>query len=215
MVTKMSKPGKKRIMVQLWGNIAKAIDRDFKELHIKRDGYLNDLFTLEIEELAREVTFRNSENVREHIRNRALPNRKKLNLDLDETLVARMDDVLKAKNIARDSFVNRVLFFLVAKQSHLDALGIYYAKRSKATAKPLDDVRGFLRDPFFHIRSENDDCFYTLSCFPDAPFGKNGPNLFALNTAISDEDWSLMTRDWETFLDLGVTPKKEVSNVTN
>ena len=49
-------------MVQIWSVLAKAIhNKQFKELHIKRDGYLNDLFTREIEALADEVTFRNSD----------------------------------------------------------------------------------------------------------------------------------------------------------
>lgn len=202
--------------MQLWGTLAKAIDRDFKALHIKRDGYLNDLFAREIEELAREVTFRNSDDVRERIRNRALPNRVKLNLDLDETIVARIDEVLKERNIPRDSFVNRVLFFLVAKKSHLDALDIEYEKDSEASAKPLDDARGFLHNPFFHIRSQNDGCFYTLSCFPDAPFGRNGPNLFAMNTAISEQDWAVMNINSDELLtELGIRPIKEASDATN
>ena len=48
------KPGKKRIMVQVWGTLAQAIDRDLKALHLKRDGYLNDLFTREIDPQALE-----------------------------------------------------------------------------------------------------------------------------------------------------------------
>jgi hypothetical protein len=191
------KPGKKRVMVQIWGTLAKAIDKNFKEMHIKRDGYLNDLFTREIEALATEVTFRNSDDVRKRFRERPLPDRVKLNLDLDETLIQRMDEVLKEKNIPRDSFVNRVLFFLLAKDSHLNYLGIDYEKDAPATAKPLNDAKGFLLNPFFHIRSKNDDAFYTLACFTEEPMGKNGPNLFGLNAAISEESWAAMNFDTE------------------
>lgn len=194
-------------MVQLWGTLATSINKHFKEMHIKRDGYLNDLFTREIEELAREVTFRNSNQVRQHFREHPLPNRVKLNLELDSTLIERMDEVLKQKNIPRDSFVNRVLFFLVAKDAHLDYLGVEYDKNSPATAKPLSDAKGFLLNPFFHIRSKNDEQFYTLVCFNDEPFGKNGPNLFSLNTAISDESWKLMTTAIEDlFAELDALP---------
>lgn len=190
-MTSNRKPGKKRIMIQLWEPIAKAIERDFRLLHIKRDSYLNDLFGREIESLANEVTFRNSDEVHKRIKNSKLRDRKPLTVDLDEALVKRIDEVLKEKNIPRDSFVNRVLFFLVAKKSHLVALDINYKSSSEATAMPLDDAFGFLLDPFFHIRSCNDERFYTLVCFPDAPF-RNWPNLFALNTAISEQDWKLM-----------------------
>ena len=212
----MSKPGKKRIMVQLWGTLHKAIDRDFKALHIKRDGYLNELFTREIERLAEEVTFRNSDEVRERIQSRTLPSRVKLTVELDEGLVARMDEVLKERNIPRDSFVNRVLFFLVAREPQLDALGIEYETSSNASAKPLGDAWGFLHDPFFQIRSRNDELFYTLACFPDYPFGKNGPNLFALNTAISEQDWANMNISADDLLaELGMLPTKEASDATN
>ncbi|MES2944870.1 MAG: hypothetical protein V4772_18540 [Pseudomonadota bacterium] len=210
------KPGKKRIMVQLWRKVADAIDRDFKAMHIKRDGYLNDLFTREIENLDSEVKFRNSDKVRRHFRERPLPDRVKLNLDLDETLVQRMDEVLKQRNIPRDSFVNRVLFFLVATDAHLNFLDIEYEKETYATAKPIGDVKGLLLDPFFHIRSKNDGDFYTLTCFADAPFGKKGPNLFSLNVAISDEFWSLMTIDLEDLLgDFGMYVKGEAGHAAN
>lgn len=191
--TNARKPGKKRIMVQVWGPLAKAIDRDLKALHLKRDGFLNDLFTREIEELAAEVTFRNNDAVRARLFEQKLPNRAKLTLELDETLIKRIDTVLSDRNIPRDSFVNRVLFFLVAKESHLDRLGITYEREGQVSAKPLADVRGYLYQPFFHIRDANDGRFYTLACFKDRNFHESWPNLFALNTAISDADWAEMS----------------------
>jgi hypothetical protein len=222
MVIKMNKlengrkPGKKRIMVQLWGTLAKAIERDFKAMHLKRDGYLNELLTREIEELAEEVTFKNSDEVRQRIRERPLPDRVKLNLELDDTLVLRIDEVLKEKNIPRDSFVNRVLFFLVAKQTHLEALNIEYESDYAATAKPLEDARGFLYNPFFHIRNQNNGCFYTLACFDDRPWGQSGLNLFALNTAISERDWIAMNIDSDALLEeLGLFSLGATNNVSN
>lgn len=186
------KPGKKRIMVQVWGTLAQAIDRDLKALHLKRDGYLNDLFTREIEELAEEVTFRNSDAVRARQQEQKLPDRVKLTLELDETLIKRIDTVLKERNIPRDSFVNRVLFFLVAKESHLGQIGIDYEPEGQVSAKPLADAGGYLYQPFSHIRDANDGRFYTLACFREHSFGEGWPNLFALNTAISDADWDEM-----------------------
>ncbi|MES2299384.1 MAG: hypothetical protein V4582_20265 [Pseudomonadota bacterium] len=209
-VNNMRKPGKTRIMVQLWGQLATVIARDFKALHIKRDAYLNDLFKREIENLATEVTFRNSDMVRETIQQRRLPNRVKLTLELDESVVERIDWVLQDKNIARDSFVNRVLFFLVAKKIHLDYLGVAYENKVEAGVKPLDDAWGYLHDPFFQIRSCNEGSFYTAPYFADGPFGPKGPNLFGLNTAISDASWELMNCDVNAlFLELDMLAEKE------
>jgi hypothetical protein len=194
------KPGKRRIMVQLWGPLAKAIDRDFKALNIKRDRYLNDLFRSEIEELAREVTFRNSDAVRARMQEQKIPDRVKLTIELDEEVIGRIDEVLAEKNIPRDSFVNRVLFFLVAKDAMLDRLEIAYERRGQVTAKPLEDAMGFLYSPFFHIREANDGRFYTLACFFDGAFGAKGPNLFSMNTAISEADWAGFNIDADAML---------------
>lgn len=210
------KSGKQRIMVQLWGPLAKSIDRHFKELHIKRDGYLNDLFTLEIEALATEVTFQNSKEVSKRFRDRPLPDRVKLNLDLDTTLIHRIDEVLKHRNIPRDSFVNRILFFLVANNNHLNYLGIDYDEETNASVKPLTNVKSFLLNPFFYIREENNEAFYTIACFIDGPFGPKGPNLFGLNTAISEESWVAMNIDSDALLnELVSLSDVEVENETN
>lgn len=205
--TTTRKPGKKRIMVQLWGTLAKAIKRDFKALNLKRDRYLNDLLTQEIEELAREVTFRNSDAVRARLQEQKLPDRVPMTIELDESLVTRIDAVLREKNIPRDSFVNRVLFFLVAKESMLDQLGIEFQRRSETSGKPLADALGNLYDPFFHIREANDGRFYTLACFREWTFGEKGPNLFALNVAIDDDAWAAMNLSANDLLmEMGMAP---------
>lgn len=182
-------------------------------MHIKRDGYLNDLFRSEIEEVDREVTFRNSDEVRKRIQGQKLPDRVKLTLELDETLIKRMNAVLNAKNIPRDSFVNRVLFFLVAKKPLLDRLDIAYERHGDVSAKPLADAMGFLYDPFFHIRQANDGKFYTIACFAEASFGPSGPNLFALNTAISNDEWAALSTSGDDLLaELGLLPEMVTSN---
>lgn len=198
--TTTRKPGKRRIMVQLWDKLDTSIERNFKKLNIKRDRYLNDLFASEIEALDKEVTFTNSAEVRARIQEQKLPKRVKRTIELDDAVIDRLDKVLTEKNIPRDSFVNRVLFFLVASDAMLDRLDIAYERRSTASAKPLADAMGFLYDPFFHIREANDGRFYTLACFYENALGPKGPNLFALNTAISEEDWKAFNIDGEALL---------------
>lgn len=191
---------KKKIMVQLWKPIYEGIYHQFSALHIKRDSYLSDLLTQEIEKLVSEVMFRNSDAVRARFDERKLPDRVKLTIELDVTLVARIDKVLNDKNIPRDSFVNRVLFFLLAKKPFLDNLCIQYKSRSEAVANPLEGALGFLADPFSHIRSCNNGRFYSLVNFPDCPIIAKGPNLFALNAAISEEDWQAMNVSEDNFI---------------
>jgi hypothetical protein len=117
---------------------------------------------------------------------------------LDEKLVTRIDEVLRAKNIPRDSFVNRVLFFLLAKRDFLENLAIKYESRTKAVVNPLDGTRALLSDPFSHIRAGNSGLFYTHPIFPDHAIPLMAippevpPNLFSLNVAISENDWQKM-----------------------
>lgn len=185
------KPGKRRIMVQIWGQLADAIKRGFNKLHIKRDGYLNELLKAEIEALDREVTFRNSDAVRARLQEVKLPNRTKQTIELDDAVIERMEAVLSAKNIPRDSFINRVLFFLVAPKHMIDRLGMDYEGSSDdGPLKPLDEAQSTLHNPFRRYRDANNGRFYTIACFNEASFGPAGPNLFALNTAIADEDWA-------------------------
>lgn len=187
--SKSPKP-KVKITVQIWGALAKSINREFKALHIRRDMYLNDLLKREIEELDREVDFRNSDEIRYRLQGNKLPNRIKVTLELDEELVERMSAVLKAKNIPRDAFINRVLFFLAAKREHLDALGINHGHNEvSGKLSPISGAWASLYSPFMDIRKSNDGRFYTLPCFVDGPFGQNGPNLFAMNCAIDESHW--------------------------
>lgn len=199
------KPGKGRIMVQVWDQIARAVTRDFKTLHLKRNGYLNDLFSLEIEQLATEIQHPNPDGFYDRLVSRKLPNRVKWTLELDEAVIKRIDTLLKDLHIPRDSFVNRVLFFLVAKKPWLDQLGVAYERKGAVTAKPLEDVRGFLQDPFFHIRSANDGRFYGLPWFPDRPLFTNVPNLFSLNVAMTESEWQDLNTSLDDFLELGLT----------
>lgn len=197
--TNTRKPGKCRIMVQLWGPLFKKLQLEFKALNIKRDRYLNDLFAAEIEKLAKEVTFRNSDAVRARIQEQKLPERVKLTIELDKALAERMEFVLAEKNIPRDSFINRVLYFLVARQATLDHLGVCYDKTAQLPTRPLHGADLCLYDPFFHIREANDNRFYTLPWFATTSFGSKGPNLFSLNTAISADDWEDMNVDPEDY----------------
>jgi hypothetical protein len=210
----MPEPKKKKIMVQLWNIISEGLDKQFSSLHLKRDAYLNSLFAREIERLATEVTSRNSDAVRQRFNERKLPNRVKLTMELDEIVVVRIDDVLSHKNIPRDAFVNRVLFFLLAKKPVLESLAISFKNPSEAVVNPLDGVRSLLADPLSHIRHGNDGRFYTLAPFPDGPILPKGPNLFALNVAIPEEDWHAMNAIDDNFLSEPTARLDEVASTS-
>lgn len=189
----MLKETKKKIMVQVWDELAKVVKKELRSLHISRDSYLNELLKLEIERLSSEVSYATPDEAKKHIKKRlcGIKNREKMTLALDIEVADRINQVLAEKNIHRDSFINRVLFLLVAKPEHLKRIGIEYQLNQSTAVKPLQDAYGFLNDPFFNIRENNDELFYEIP-FPDEPLAKNWPNLFGLNCAISPENWSII-----------------------
>lgn len=199
--------------IQLWSVIDHALTRKLDSLYIKRDPYLNALLTTEIEQLNLEMDFRNSDAVATRLSERKLPDRVKRTIELDDTLITRINDVLKDKNISRDAFINRVLFFLIVPSSYLDLLGIEYQNRHETIVNPLDGVRSILADPFYPIRAKNKSCFYTLACFPDAPFIENGHNLFCLNIAINEKEWARLNGTTESlYKDLSAFKRQELTD---
>lgn len=184
-----NKPPQTKIMVQIWDALAFAIKRDMRALHIKRDSYLNALLEAEIGRLESEVRFVTPPAARHTIgvRLRSLQKRERITLSLDRDLAERIDNVLEQRNISRDSFVNRVLFFLVAKPKHLDMLGLSREELS-GKMQACDPAWSFLKDPFRAIRHANGGRLYSI-VFPDTPLDRNWPNLFGLNCAVSEEEW--------------------------
>lgn len=189
----MLKETKTKMLVQVWDVLARAIKRDLRSLHITRDAYLNALLAREIEELAREVEFRTPNDAHQHIKRRLRGlNRERMTIAVDRDVAQRIRQILEEKNISRDAFVNRILFFLVAKPAHLKRLGFEYERQQEVEVKPLGDAWTFLHDPFANIRMSNGDALYTLR-IPDEPPAQNWPNLFGLNCAIDAESWGLIS----------------------
>lgn len=181
-----------KINVQIWTPLNRAIRSHLNSMHIKRDAYLNKLLRMEIERLDSEVQFKMPDAATQHLRKRLKelePNRTKMTISLDIDLVNRINAVLEKKGILRDSFVNRVLYFLIAKPIHLEILGINFEHRADMRAIPLFDAKDLLFDPFYEIREHNDGRFYTHNWFPDSEVAKAWPNLFGFNCTFSEKEW--------------------------
>ncbi|MFZ3001600.1 MAG: hypothetical protein WA071_14835 [Undibacterium umbellatum] len=183
----MSENSKSRITVQIATSIACEIQNQFSKLHINRDAFLNDLLTQEIELLETEMTFRNSDEVYKSMSQRKLIHKTKLTITLDISLIERINQVLEEKKVVRDSFFNRILFFLIATPSLLEKLMLNPPNQTVNASNPMEGAKTFLTNPFNEIRNRNKGLFYTLTCFPDRAIAPQGQNLFLLNTAIDSE----------------------------
>ena len=183
----------RKIQARVWPSTMNALNRELRRLYIKRDGYLNALLGHETEKLAIEVDFRTPDDARRRIK------RKLQELDPEDVTIAlspevakRMKEVLDYRNISRNAFINRVLFFLVARPDVLERLGVFYSDRIDIAVKPLEDARFHLQDPFDNIRASNDSKFYRL-LIPDERRAKGWPSLFGLNCAIDAASWEELT----------------------
>jgi hypothetical protein len=195
---------KTKVNVRMWPQVTQALHRDLRDIPVRRDGFLNALLTREIERLAEEVHFRTPDEARARIKSlfRELKP-EPLTIVLDRTLVARIDQVLRERNISRNAFINRVLFFLVAKPQHLKLLDLAFDWRVETLVKPLEEIWSNLTDPFFNLRSANGEKFYSLF-IQEERIAADWPSLFGLNCAINPDDWQFFNSPFPNHLfDLG------------
>jgi hypothetical protein len=192
----MTEIDKTRITVQIWEKLAEALEKNLAKLFIKRDLYLNELFKLEIEKLAIEVVIPNTDKAFEMLKKSSKTLRRdKLNILMDKKVAIRIDEVLSEKNIPRDCFFNRVIYYLCIKNPDLirddqdyDDLEIDFENEIKSFAKErcFTIAELYLLNPFVNMRHHNDGKFYTIENFPHHPDRKDSPALFSFNTCCSE-----------------------------
>lgn len=183
---------KTKMMVSVWTLLVQRLNAEMALLGFRRDSYLNHVIGDESQNLRDELPRPNSDKAKAFLVDqlKLLP-RTSVSIVLDKAVYEKMEGVLTEKNVARDCFVNRLFFFLVA-DSILERLGIHVKGgwRQDISINPLKAARGFLHDPFFDIRvalqeRRDNQTFYSLE-IPRAPIIKDAPSLYGLNCYIED-----------------------------
>lgn len=195
---------KTKMMVSVWTLLVQRLNEEMALLGFRRDNYLNRVIGDESQNLLDELPQPNSDKAKAFLVDqlKLLP-RTPVSIVLDKAVYEKMEGALAEKNVARDCFVNRLFFFLVA-DSILERLGIHITGgwRQDISINPLKAARGFLHVPFFDIRvalekEYADQTFYSLE-IPRAPIIKDVPSLYGLNCYIEDNAIG------EPFLDIGL-----------
>lgn len=159
----------KKILVNLWDNLAEALKQRTTKACLKRDPYLDHILRHEADRLEEEIPGRNSDRARDYILQElnTLP-RKPVNLLLSEATIQRVNEVCERQNVPRDAFLHRVLLLLLMgpktiekiipmdwkrARDHLleqgpDAL---YALLVPSTLTLMADL--VTRDPFWYARA--------------------------------------------------------------
>jgi hypothetical protein len=111
------KPNKQKMVVSIWEPLYEQLNRRIDSALVQRDAFLDRVFAHESEMLDVEIPVPNSEEHRKILAKhlRALQ-RHPVTLNLSDATVNAINDVCERKRIPRDSFINRVLLFLVVPQ---------------------------------------------------------------------------------------------------
>lgn len=193
-----------RVAIQVWVPLATSLEKMLSKLFLKRDQYLNELFKREIEKLEAEFTASAMEENEFELSNKnseagykvlkkageAL-DRKQINIFLEKEVASRINEILEKYNVPRDTFCNRVIYFLCAKdpvllKGYLDEKdrNLDYQDELRYIAKMNRFMLAeeCLLNPFSNIRENCEGKFYTIQNFGNNP--DKVPNLYSFNTLI-------------------------------
>jgi hypothetical protein len=153
-----------KIMITVLTPVLSRLNTKIEKLMLRRDSYLNSVLSLEIEYLEKEIRDRNSDQARDYLLSqlKAMPT-KSMSIALDKKLITRIDTVCKKINVARDCWINRILFFLAAEKAQLNAIGITAPPHESLSTNPLDAASELIFDPIFDCRDwieKNSSSFY-------------------------------------------------------
>ena len=157
---------KRKITVQVWRPVLNKLNALATNACLNRDAYLDVVFANEAAVLPREVSpDKNSEAARMLIK-RALSGLKDLapvSFNLSITTADAIDQACSEINVGRDSFINRVLFLLVAKTEAIEQQwGLKLSDYRQEIFDLGNDIKGLLLTaPLIAIRSlVTDDPFF-------------------------------------------------------
>lgn len=130
------KKSQTRITVRISASLLALLDVQLKDLHLRRDAYLNYTLGAEVDEL--EKLPANSAGAQRLLRQLrgAIPDKARFAITLDTDLVERINAACKSKGIVRDAFIESYIRFLTQGDIEGDSC-----------ISPLVKAADFLRNP--------------------------------------------------------------------
>lgn len=190
----------KRTTFKVWTPLAKSLEEKMERAFLRRDGFLNNLISQELEILAQECeTKRNSPEAAGYIQ-KMLKDMDLItvSISLQPALIEKLNQTCASKNIIRDAFINRLILFLIASPqliSHIFFDDDDWRKRVlKESWHFIDEIEIFEpiyvpSHPFENLRAallseDLDRNFYTRVFREGFPSQKT--NLSGFNCLMSD-----------------------------
>ncbi len=112
-----------KISVKVLRPLFNKLSSKFDEVYLRRDAYLNHIFSNEIKELESDLSISNSLKT-ERLLYRSLKELDtiQVGINLSTELANRITEVCAAKCVPRECWMNRIFLLLVAKPETIDAL---------------------------------------------------------------------------------------------
>ena len=142
---------KRKITVQLWRPLLLGINELTSKTCLNRDSYLNLVFAHESEMLAHElIGKRNSEAARAHIKQcfAEIKDFQQVSFNLEIATVQSIVQACEKVNVWRDTFINRVIYFLLRGPRRMAELwGINLSEYETAIFNDGREIRWLLLSP--------------------------------------------------------------------
>lgn len=190
----------KRTTFKIWTPLAKSLEEKMEQAFLRRDSFLNNLLSQELDVLIQECKSSNSPEVAAYIQKmlKGMKDLTTVSISLHPALIEKLNHTCTSKNIIRDAFINRVILYLVASPpliNHIFFDDDGWRKRVlKESYHFIDEIEIFEpiyvpKQPFENLRtallSEGlDRNFYTRTFYEGFPSQKT--NLSGFNCLMSD-----------------------------
>ncbi len=146
-----TKSDKRKITVQLWKPLLDKLNKHAAEACLNRDAYLDKVFAHEAKMLRIELRGKkNSDRAKSHIKEcfARLKELHPVSLTLSAETADALTTACEEVNVWRDAFVNRVIYFLVAKYSVIeDAFDFKFQDHTEAIFDDGWEIKSLLLEP--------------------------------------------------------------------
>lgn len=203
----------RQLLAKIWRPLFISLNRIIERACLRRDAYLDHVFTHEAKLLPEEIPRSNSREARSYLQSKLEElERVPVNFSLSPTAIEAINLACDQRNVIRDCFINRVLFLLVAditiceavtgielREYLPDILGdndrdFIYAPLWEGSLRAVSEIVS--SDPFRALRNSIDYCRERGDEFVDPlhacritpeKFGKKPADVIALNCYLPDE----------------------------
>lgn len=215
--TQRSERTQGKILVRMWTPLRQALDKRIEDACLKRDGFLDKVFRHEAEALEHEMTTANTEEGERELKRLLAEfltqNSAQVNLSLSKKTADAIDAACQHKRVPRDTFINRVLYFLVMPDRaitsslfefgtkddwfdlHMRLLESYPEERNVAVQSSTLRIASALPnlDPFWYVRRRIDVARRESPELPMLHGARITPWFFK---GVDRKEWLMQSVEW-------------------